>query len=222
MPNLRRLPYAVLTGDLVESQAYPPSAISAALDVIRTIAEDHVGSSFDIAPKFTRFRGDGWQFVMGNAPQSLQLAVRIFASLKGAADLPTTRLSIGIGQIDSLGADTLADAAGEAFIASGRALDWLERKGGTFAISGPGVTALHQIAAEFLELRLQLWTQPQAEATALFLRPTRNSGRDIAVRLGISQQAVSYRLTGADARRIAELLYEWETEFKLMPGDADA
>ncbi|MBL4929211.1 hypothetical protein [Fuscibacter oryzae] len=212
------LPSAVLTGDLVKSQMHSQEMIGRALDVIKGIANDHSERTGDFAPKFTRFRGDGWQFAMGNVPQALRVAVLIGASLKGASDLPSTRISIGVGQIDSMGSQTLADASGEAFIVSGRALDWLERKAGSLAISGLGITYLHQIAVELLELRMKLWTSHQAEAAALYLNGPYATGREVATRLGISQQAVSYRLAGADARRIAELLEEWETEFQLIPG----
>lgn len=222
MADRTELPNAVLTGDLVKSQRYAPEVISRALDAVEAVARHHFDSTFDFPPKFTRFRGDGWQFVMGNVPRALSLAVQIQATLKGASDLPSTRISIGVGKIDSMGSVSLADASGEAFVISGRELDWLERKGGTLSIAGEGITYLHQIAVELLELRVKLWTPQQAEAAALFLGATEVTGREIATRLGISQQAVSYRLSGADARRISELLYEWETEFQLLPGGPHA
>lgn len=217
-----KLPSAVLTGDLVRSQQYAQDAISKALDAIEAVSRNHFDSTYDLAPKFTRFRGDGWQFVVGNVPRALRLAVLIQAALKADTGLPSTRISIGVGTIDTMGGASLADASGEAFVVSGRTLDWLERNGGTLCLAGKGITYLHQIAAEFLELRIKLWTPQQAEAAAIFLGATQVTGREVATRLGISQQAVSYRLAGADARRISELLYEWETEFQLLPGGPDA
>ncbi|MBL9056171.1 MAG: hypothetical protein JNJ84_07840 [Rhodobacteraceae bacterium] len=218
VPNQSELPSAVLTGDLVKSQRYASDTVDRALDAIASIANSHFDTTFDLAPKFTRFRGDGWQFVIGNVPRALSLAIQIQATLKGASGLPSTRISIGVGKVDSMGSASLADASGEAFVVSGRALDWLERKGRTLAIDGKGITYLHQIAVEFLQLRIKLWTPQQAEATALFLGSGEPTGREIATRLGISEQAVSYRLAGADARRISELLHEWESEFQLLPG----
>lgn len=218
MEKSAKLPSAVLTGDLVQSQQYTQETISKALDAIEAVSRNHFDSTYDLNPKFTRFRGDGWQFVIGNVPRTLRLAVLIQAELRADPSLPSTRISIGVGKIDSMGSASLADASGEAFVVSGRALDWLERNGGTLSMSGKGISQLHQIAVEFLELRVKLWTPQQAEAAAIFLGTTEATGRDIATHLGISQQAVSYRLAGADARRISELLNEWETEFELLPG----
>ena len=203
---------AVLAGDLIGSTQFKPEKVDAALDLIRAVALDHCETTPDLAPNFTRFRGDGWQFAISHVPSALRLAIQIMAGLKGYADLPQTRVSIGVGAITSMGTQTLADASGEAFVSSGRGLDWLERNGRGLAIAGPKIGTLHQIAVELFEMRLNLWTNEQAEAAALYLRQTRTTGRDIAERLRISPQAVSYRLKGADAQQLAELVYDWETE----------
>lgn len=208
---------AVLAGDLIGSTQFKSEKVDEALDLVRAVALDHFETTFDLAPNFTRFRGDGWQFAISHWPSALRLAIQIMAGLKGSADLPQTRVSIGIGAITSLGTQTLADASGEAFISSGRGLDWLERNGRCLSIAGPGIGSFHQIAVELFEMRLNLWTKEQAEAAALYLRQTRTTGRDIAEKLKISPQAVSYRLKGADAQRLAELVYNWETEVKLTP-----
>ena len=214
------LPYAVLTGDLIGSTGFPVAKVEEALALLAATAADHASSHGDIDPKFTRFRGDGWQFVLSFARKALALALRLQAQLAGRPDLPNTRVSIGIGAVTSLGGPDLATANGEAFIASGRGLDWLEQRGTTIAVQGRGLSPHHQIIAELLDLRMKLWTPPQAEAAALLMAGKLRTGREIARHLGISEQAVSYRLTGADARKVAELMERYQTEFSEKFPDA--
>ncbi|TXH98944.1 MAG: hypothetical protein E6Q73_11175 [Pseudorhodobacter sp.] len=207
------LPYAVLTGDIIGSTGFAAEKVEQALAVIAGCASDHAVEQADIAPKFTRFRGDGWQFVLSYVPLALPLALRLQAHLAGRPDLPKTRVSIGIGAVTSFGDHDLARASGPAFVASGRGLDWLETRGGTIAIHGPNLTYHHQIIAELFELRMRQWTPPQAEAAALLMEGRLRTGREIARHLRISEQAVSYRLAGADARKMLELLENYRTEF---------
>ncbi|WP_435258679.1 winged helix-turn-helix transcriptional regulator [Thioclava sp. FR2] len=214
-----QLPIAVLSGDLVDSTEYSSEAVDRAIDRIQRIAEDHETSTFTSPVKFTRFRGDGWQFAVGYVPEALRLAVRCISVLKGSVDLPHTRIAIGIGIADSMGTTSLADAHGSAFTVSGQALDWLSKTNKRLTIAGQasGVTALHQIATEALMLRINKWTREQSEAATLFLRNPKISGKEIAETLGITPQAVSARLTGAEAQDVGELLTSWEEEFQLYP-----
>jgi hypothetical protein len=78
------------------------------------------------------------------------------------------------------------------------------------AIDGAAVAPLHRAVVELLDERSGRWTSLQAEATALYLDPENPTLAAIAPRLGISAQAVNYRLTGAGAPTLRRALALWE------------
>jgi hypothetical protein len=80
-------------------------------------------------------------------------------------------------------------------------------------IDGEGVTALHRIIVDLLDERTARWSREQAEAMALHLAPDNPTLTDIAPRLGISPQAVNYRLAGAGGTAIRHALRDWEADF---------
>ena len=142
-------------------------------------------------------------------------AVLLLSARLRAADLGlATRAAIGIGPVESLGTASLADARGPAFEASGRALDHMARTR-RLAIEGEGVTALHRIVVDLLDERTARWTRQQAEAMylALPLRKDEPTLAELAAPLGISAQAVNYRLSGAGAPAIRRSLRAWEETF---------
>jgi hypothetical protein len=75
------------------------------------------------------------------------------------------------------------------------------------------VAPLHHGIVDLLDERSTRWTRPQAEATALYLHPDDPTLTDIAPLLGISAQAVNYRLAGAGAPAIRRALQAWEQSF---------
>lgn len=201
---------AILTGDLVGASKAPPEAVEAALTLIHHTVEDFCAAIGADRSRFTRSRGDGWQASLSQPAAALRLAVIVAARLRGSAALPPTRMAIGLGTASNLGSNDLSDGAGAAFVASGRGLDQLKGQRPELAIAGDGVGPLHQLAVDLIDLRLGRWTREQAEAAAHFLAPDAPSMVEIARRLSISPQAVSYRLAGADAARIAGALSLWE------------
>lgn len=206
-------PAAVLTGDLIGSTEAGPGALEDAMDILADAARDISAWTPGADTRFTRFRGDGWQMHVAEPGIALRAAIAVVARLRAVKLGLSTRAAIGIGGVDSLGTDSLADARGPAFEASGRALDAMG-KSRTMAIDGEGVTALHRIVVDLLADRARHWTPEQAEATALYLHPQNPTLADIAPTLGITPQAVNYRLTGAGAPAIRRALKAWEEEFE--------
>jgi hypothetical protein len=204
--------HAVLTGDLIGSTEAAPPAVERALAVLAEAARGVAGWRSGADTRFTRYRGDGWQMHVADAGLGLRAAMALIARLR-AADLGlATRAAIGIGGVDSLGTTSLADARGTAFEASGHALDALGRSR-RLTIDGHGVVPLHHGVVDLLDERSTRWTKPQAEATALYLHPDDPTLTDIAPLLGISAQAVNYRLAGAGAPAIRRALQAWEQSF---------
>ena len=201
---------AVLTGDLVGSTSAGAEAVERAMDILAATAEE-IGRWPGASPtKFTRYRGDGWQVVVMPAGRALRAALVLSARLRAATDAPATRIAIGLGAADSLGTDDLSDARGTAFESSGRALEQM-RRDMRMTIGGAAVTPLRRAIVDLLDERMSRWTPEQAEATALSLDPNEPTQADMASRLGITSQAMSYRLSGAGAAAIRRALQGWET-----------
>ena len=203
---------AVLTGDLIGSTKAAPDALETAMALLAKAGAELSAWTDRRDAHFTRFRGDGWQIVVADPGLALRAALFLTARLR-AADLDlATRIAIGIGEIDSLGKASLADARGSAFEASGRTLDHMGRTR-RLAIEGDGITSFHRIILELLDELASRWTRQQAEATALYLHPDNPTLEQIAPQLGISAQAVNYRLSGAGAPAIRRALRAWEDAF---------
>lgn len=212
---------AVLTGDLVASRKRADSAVEAAMARIGRTARD-LATLADADTRFTRFRGDGWQIVLGRAGWALRASLLLMADLKAEGHEIETRISAGVGPWESLGTNDLSDASGRAFFVSGDHLDSMpgHRR---LAIAGGREQTSHGVAdrdwqaaifdmAEWIAGR---WTQPQAEAMAMALRDDWQTQDDLARRLGITRQAMHARLSGAGFQAMTNALYaiqkyEWD------------
>lgn len=202
---------AVLTGDLVGSTEAGAAAVEAAFACISAAAEEIRRWGPRVPPRLTRFRGDGWQ-MLAHAPLGLRAALHVLARLR-ATGAPASRIAIGIGPATvGAGAD-LAAARGQAFEASGRALDTMPRHR-ILAVAGDGLTGLHPVVVDLVAAHARRWSPPQAEAAALYLHPDNPTLGEIAAHLGITPQAVNYRLSGGAVQTIRAALRGWEDAFE--------
>lgn len=218
---------AVLTGDLIGSTKFDRARIDLTMELLgddlrRTGAPWHwpVGGT-----RFTRFRGDGWQMLLRRPHLALRHALFLMAYVRAHPDTVPTRIAIGIGAVTHEGTDDLSDAAGDVFVTSGRCLDnmgsdeRLSMLGGETAVGAEptdaaSVSRAEKAAVILLNERIARWTPEQAEASALYLHPDEPTLKDLATALGITPQAVGYRVRGAGAPTIREALRclepEWE------------
>ncbi len=190
----------VLTGDLVGSSRLSPSEIDEAiraLDRGATVLSRERGGD---VPRFTRFRGDGWQ-CLGPAPAlALRSALFLRAHLGALGRAFDTRISIGIGSgFLAEGATVLDGAGGPAFELSGRGLDRMAHMP-RFAIAWddppPGAALIQSIFALADEISRH-WTPRQAEVFACLLGPERRPNQEtLAATLDITQQVVARHLAG--------------------------
>lgn len=196
---------AVLTGDLVGSQKAHPGQVEKAMQRIEATARD-LSDLADADTRFTRFRGDGWQMVIGRAGLVLQACLIIIADLRASGIGIETRISAGVGPFDTLGTANLSDASGRAFYVSGRHLDLIPKHrrmviaGGRQSPQGDDRTGERDWQASIFDLaewQCSSWTQAQAEAVAMALRQNLRTHQEMADRLGITRQAMQSRLAGA-------------------------
>src|SRR5690606_4612818 len=108
--------------DLVSSQKHGGATVETAMKRIRETARD-LSKMVDADTRFTRFRGDGWQIVLGRAGWALRAALIVMADLKAGGHAIETRISAGVGPWETLGQDDLSGASGRAFFVSGDHLD---------------------------------------------------------------------------------------------------
>lgn len=201
--------HAILTGDLVRSTSAEAGEVDRAMRRLADAARRISGWPGGGETRFTRFRGDGWQIAVAPPARALRAALVLAATLRACKDLPDTRIAIGAGAVDTLGTRDLSDGAGLAFNASGRALERIGR-GRRLNIGGAGLTPLHRAVVDLLDERTARHSPEQAQALALFLDPAQPTQTALAERLGISPQAMSYRLKGAGADAILSALAAWE------------
>lgn len=204
--------FAVLTGDVIGSTEAGSAALDASMQEVASAAGQiglWPGSS---NTHFTRSRGDGWQMVLTQPGLALRAAFLVQARLRARPNGIPTRISIGAGPVRRLGGTDLSDASGAAFTASGKGLDRLDQSQRLAINCGAG-TPFQQALASLADAVMRGWTHEQAEAMALALHPQNPTLAEMAATLGISRQAVNYRLAGANLRALRSAAEDWARAF---------
>ncbi|MCP5377160.1 MAG: hypothetical protein H6904_08800 [Rhodobacteraceae bacterium] len=215
---------AVLTGDLVDSTRSDRARIEHTMELLsQGLPAGIRWEGWVNHLRFTRFRGDGWQILVESPEDALRWSIVALAALKADEKALETRIAIGIGTVGYVGDDNLNDASGPAFSASGRALDAMHKYERLFLMGSETssratdkdclVSGAEKAAVILIDERLSRWTPEQAEAIAHFLHPTSPSATEIAQRLAITPQAVSYRLKGAGAKPLREAIEALESDW---------
>lgn len=206
----RHDPIAVLTGDLVASQVAGATKVEAAMQRLETTARD-LSNLVDHDTRFTRFRGDGWQIGLLRPGWLLRSCLILLADLRAAGIGIETRISVGIGQSESLGTTNLSDASGSAFFVSGNHLDVMPKNRRLFIAGGRAPDQVWQAAIfDLVEWLSSNWTQAQAEAIAMALRPDVGTHQVMADQLGITRQAIQARLASAGFAALTNALAAFE------------
>jgi len=197
--------FSVLTGDLIKSRQAGAAAVDQTFDILSDAASSF-GAAWDLDLRFTRHRGDGWQIVLTNPGLLLDAALYFVARLRAGQTRIATRISIGVGTVETLGSRDLADATGPAFFISGDALAQMARNR-IIALAGQGVGAAQVGIIDLAECIATGWTTTQAEVVALSLEGHSPRHEDIADALGVTRQAIQNRLAGAGLSYFDNALY---------------
>jgi len=137
----------------------------------------------------------------------------------GALD---ARVAIGIGAVQHTVA-RVVESDGEAYRLSGRALDEMARPKETrrLRVEGPRVHPQVQITVQItVQLRdaiVSAWSVPVAESAFLALTETDRTPADMAERQGVSQPAISQRLSAARFDSVHELLDLYARALAIAP-----
>ncbi|KQB97773.1 hypothetical protein AL073_02225 [Loktanella sp. 1ANDIMAR09] len=200
---------AVLTGDLIKSRKASTAVVEATLATLRVAADDF-GAAWDLDLRFTRYRGDGWQVALTKPGLLLDAALFFTARLKASQGTIATRISIGVGMVETLGTVDLSDATGPAFFISGDRLDHMGRNR-MITLDGTGICATAVGLIDLAAFIATGWTAAQAEAVAHVLAGHAPRHEDIAADLGITRQAVQSRLASAGVPYFDKALYALRT-----------
>jgi hypothetical protein len=122
--------YAVLTGDLVKSSRLTIAKSKSAMERLKKMAiefaEQHPEA---IVGRMDTFRHDSWQLLLEQPALALRAAVFLRAALKMESDAKIkydTRISIGIGKVESVSRSRISNSRGPAFTHSGKGLDAMD------------------------------------------------------------------------------------------------
>jgi hypothetical protein len=205
--------YSVFSGDIVKSTQLTSDAIDDAMRLIETTLRSRTNDDI----RFTRYRGDGWQAVLQNPWNALDNALALIANLRVRGFY--SRIAIGVDEVEHLGSTDLSDARGLAFMASGHALDQMQR-GQILALAGAKIGNEDKAIAALLDERISRWTREQAEAVTKSMDPSATTAKESAVSLGITPQAMSDRLYNAGFPSMWYALTLWR-DAKIDQGWAD-
>ncbi|MEJ8560304.1 SatD family protein [Yoonia sp. GPGPB17] len=200
---------AVLTGDLIKSRQSDTAAVEQTFDILHHAAH-HFGSAWDQDVRFTRYRGDGWQIVLTKPGLLLDAALYFIAQLKAGKTRIATRISVGVGTVETLGSRDLSDATGPAFFVSGDRLADMGRNR-MIALAGHGISKEQVAIIDLAEWIAAGWTATQAEVIAIQLEGHLTRHEDIAEKLGVTRQAIQSRLAGAGLSYFDNALYAMRT-----------
>lgn len=203
--------FAVLTGDIIGSARLPAGRLGDTRRLLLEAARRFRAAwpqALVGAPEF--FRGDAWQLVMKQPARALRIALFIRALLSAETEVET-RVSIGIGCVDSINRPHVSLSTGEAFTLSGHALDEIT---GYFDLTGAlperaGAMARWFPATVHLCSGLaRLWTRRQAEIVSVALSRDNATHEQIAksLRPRVSKQTVTESLAGAGWRSLLEAI----------------
>lgn len=216
--------FAVLTGDVIASTAFPAGHLDAvrrviveAIDRLRHYREGTIRGS----PQF--FRGDAWQVLLNEPASALRLALLIRARLRAQIGADS-RVSIGIGGVGQIAEDRISMSTGEAFTLSGRALDRmtlhfdltgaLPEHAGPMALWMP--TVMHLCSG-----LTRRWTRRQAELVAEGLVLENPTQARIAKSLSpkITKQTAQESLASAGWRPLIDAVWTFEhTDWQAVAG----
>ncbi|MFW6180981.1 MAG: hypothetical protein ACOC8N_04465 [Spirochaetota bacterium] len=190
--------YAVVTGDLVKSELFIRKRkqvldlLNTALRELEDVRQGEVWVS-DI------HRGDAFQIVTNDAEQALRIALFMRARLMQHSvegRVLEARLAVGIGGIQYLDRNNMAESDGQAFRLSGRSLEEMTPyRRLVMSTSDEELNRVLQVVSALIDAVSARWSREQAAAVSHWVFGGTQAA--VADALGISQPAVHQRLQRA-------------------------
>lgn len=200
---------AVLTGDIVGSQAIEKSKLERLPNYLEEAA-----NRTDLGINLEVFAGDSWQCTCHPPQFAMRLAVLIRSELLGKRGIDT-RVSIGVGDYETLKPEKISLSHGEAFVLSGRGLEDMDQERRLNIRLGekapPPSPSLVHASILLLDSITSHWTAKQAQAVSL--AGNKLNQYELAKRFDppISAQAFGKHLAKAQWKLISAALESIET-----------
>lgn len=200
---------SVITGDLVQGRTHDRLLLLTLLKQALILAEQRYNNT-----QFEIFRGDGFQAMIHNPAESMEVAIYLRSILQaGTEHLKTdARISIGIGSIEHP-ADSLGESDGEAFRRSGAGLDRMKEEE-RLRISSPWSSFDEEfyLHCRVIEHLTNGWSREQAEAVRGMIEKNTQTG--LSKKLGISQSAVHGRIKSSSWHLLNLIIERYKTEIE--------
>jgi hypothetical protein len=215
--------YAVLTGDIVGSSKLSKPDRQRLPQLLKRAARETQKAFPGTAPlELDVFRGDSWQWLLQDDVRCLRIALYLRACLRSEAERGRgldTRIAIAIGPVDFVPKNAVSEGDGEAYRASGRALEQLPgNRLLTLTATDQTLPSGVDVSLQLLDAVVQGWTGKQAEAVTGALRGWTQEKIAQTWSRAISQPAVTKHLAKAFWPNVeAGLIY---VEGVLGKGDA--
>ncbi len=193
MPKAKsRKLYSVITGDIVKSSRLPLDKHKLLLKIMQRCSKD-ISEIYPKALKYEPefFRGDSWQILIQKPELALNIALFYRAYLKAKMQLDSidSRMAISVGTVDFIAASF---GVGNAYKISGKTLDKKTRRRIKFVsdiLPSEELIDLIILNTDFISAK---WTSRQSKIVLLALQ--NKTQKEIAVKLNITQQAVSQQM----------------------------
>jgi hypothetical protein len=178
---------SIITGDIIHSHQVDNPALW--LDPLKRLLNEK-GKSPEI---WEIYRGDSFQLKVP-PPDALKTAFQIKSVIKQVKELDV-RIAIGIGE-ESYGSRQITESSGDAFVRSGRLLEWLKQHKVNM-----GVKTFDDDFDDEMNMMLKLalvvlnsWSVNSAEIAGIMLANPELPQKKIGRQLGIAQSSVSERI----------------------------
>ncbi|WP_073093792.1 hypothetical protein [Cyclobacterium lianum] len=198
---------AILTGDIKESRKVPAKIW---MQLLKTELDTwgKAGKDWEI------YRGDSFQLKVAEPEKALQAAIRLKAGIKSQAPLDI-RIGIGLGEED-FRTGRLLENNGTAYVHSGEAFEELSESHQDILIKSPfegfdqDINLMLKLAMEILDT----WTEHSAKTVYLAMTHPEKTQTALGKLEGISQHAISGRLSRARFDAIRALLVYFPLKLK--------
>ena len=210
--------YAVITGDIVRSSTLDPAERAGLLSEIKRVSQA-LQDKFpgEVIEPVDVFRGDGWQLVVNHPERALRVGLFFRAWIR--THLPQgrrldTRMAVAVGRVTSVPTNRVSEGDGEAFRASGRALDQLREPLRLALVvpptATPGLAGALEAFAPALDALVQGWTERQARAVLARLHGATQEAIAHTWPETITRQAIARHLAKAHWPAVEKGLLWWE------------
>jgi|GEM_PF-1011066 len=213
---------AVITADVDNSMKLSKHDLTRLINCVEQLTNTFLADGRVIVSEF--FRGDGFQMVVTNPADALEIAMTIKASVNGLDNLDEGRLkrgqsintdvtiSIAIG--DTNATENIRTNNEDVFVLSGRGLEALKEKKQSIGVFSNALSMQNELLTSLAlwDFIMKTWTKKSAEVFSCKLKGRLE--KEIAEELGISQPAVNHRATRAGWTPYTELLARYKQLIK--------